>query len=300
MELRPGNAQWIGRRAEQQDAFGFCGFTQDWHRGEGGVLAVLADGMGGMEAGGAASRLAVRTLMAVFDGRGPDEPVPEALSRALDETNRAVYDLACQGAGEGNTGTTLVAAAVQDGRLHWVAVGDSRLYLYRGADATLTQCSRDHNHLADLMQEVAQGRLNRAQAETDPDAAALTSFVGMAEIPRVDSNLRPLALAPGDRLLLCSDGVHGVLTPAEIAAALRLEAQAGAAALIAAVKAKALETQDNATAATLECRAESPAVPRAPRRRHWPLILAGLLGALALGIWIGRDLGHWLQISVSF
>lgn len=300
MQLCPGNAQWIGRRAEQQDAFGFLGFTQDWHGGEGGVLVVLADGMGGMEAGGEASRLAVRTMMDAYDRRGPGESIPAALHRALAEANQAVYAFACRGAGEGNTGTTLVAAAVQEGRLYWVAAGDSRLYLYRGADGSLTQCSQDHNRRADLMQEVVQGRLSREQAETDPDGAALTSFVGMAEVPRVDGNLRPLTLAAGDRLLLVSDGVHGVLSPAEIAAALVRDAQAAADALIVAVKAKGLENQDNATVAVLECRAAPPVAMPVPvpaagtAGRRWPWVLAALLAVLALGVWIGQGLGGWL------
>jgi PPM family protein phosphatase len=302
MELRPGNAQWIGHRAEQQDAFGFAGFTQDWHPDACGVLVVLADGMGGMEAGGEASRLAVRTMMAAYGRRVPGESIPAALGRALAETNQAVYTFACRSTGEGNTGTTLVAVAVQEGRLSWVAAGDSRLYLYRGADGSLTQCTQDHNRRADLMREVAQGLLSREQAETDPDAAALTSFVGLAEVPRVDSNLRPLTLVPGDRLLLVSDGVHGVLSPKEIAATLTLEAQAAADALIAAVKAKGLEAQDNATVAILECRTEPAAavapptpVPPVIRHRRWPWVLGAFLAVLALGVWIGHGLGGRLD-----
>lgn len=298
MELHPGNAQWIGRRAEQQDAFGFAGFTADRHRGAGEVLVVLADGMGGMEAGGAASRLAVHTMMAAYGQRAPDESIPAALGRALAETNEAVYALACRGAGEGNTGTTLVAAVVQEGQLHWSAAGDSRLYLYRAADGSLTQCTQDHNRRADLMDEVAAGRMSREQAETDPDGAALTSFIGLAEVPRVDSNLSPLTLGAGDRLLLLSDGVHGVLSPQEIAATLTLEAQAAADALIAAVKAKGLEVQDNATVAMLESRAEpsGAAAPVTPAvRRRWPWMVGAFLAVLALGVWIGHGLGGWLD-----
>lgn len=299
MELRPGNAQWIGRRAEQQDSFGFAGFTQDWHRGAGGVLVVLADGMGGMDAGGEASRLAVRTMMAAYGRREPGETIPDALSRALAETNRVVYEFACRGAGAGNTGTTLVAAAVQGGQCYWIAAGDSRLYLYRGADGSITQCTQDHNRRADLLLEVAQGRLSRAQAESDPDGAALTSFVGMAEVARLDSNVRPLPLAPGDRLLLASDGVHGVLGPAEIAAALARDAQGGADALIAAVKAKRRGNQDNATVAVIECRGDAPTArpladpAPASRRRRWLLVALLLLTVLILGIVIGIGLGAW-------
>jgi protein phosphatase len=301
MQLIPGNAQWIGRREEQQDAFGFSGFEQGVARTHGGVLVVLADGMGGMSDGGAASRLAVQRMMAAYAEKRPVESVAEALRRALTEANRAVWELACRGAGAGKVGTTLVAAVVEDGQLQWVSAGDSRLYLYHGADGSLTQCTQDHNRLADLLEQVAEGRLSREAAESDPDGEALTSFVGMAEVPKVDASTQPVALAPDDCVLLCSDGIHGVLTAAEIAAALSRGAQAGAAALIAKVQAKGLERQDNATAALLEWRSELASNRPVPvgkpwPRRHWLVVLLGLLTTLGVGIWIGRHLDDWLPM----
>ncbi|WP_295427121.1 protein phosphatase 2C domain-containing protein [uncultured Thiodictyon sp.] len=292
MELRPGNAQWIGRREEQQDSFGFAGFDQPAFRAHAGVLVVLADGMGGMSNGREAGRLAVQQMMAAYREKGPDESIPDALMRGLTTANRSVYDLACGSEGEGNVGTTLVAAAVRGEDLFWVAVGDSRLYLYRHADGSLTQCTQDHNHGNELLLRVAAGELSRETVASDPDREALTSFVGMAEIPQVDRNLRSLALAPGDRLLLCSDGVHGVLGEAELQQALTLDAQPATDALIAAVKAKAIDTQDNATAAVLVCAAASiPEGRGGSQRRPWRAIAFTALGVLLA---LGMGLGIWL------
>ncbi|MCG6861061.1 MAG: protein phosphatase 2C domain-containing protein [Chromatiaceae bacterium] len=151
MKLSPGNAQWIGRRAEQQDAFGFAGFDQAYFRAHAGVLAVLADGMGGMRNGGGASRLAVQRMLESYWEKRPDESNSDALMRGLAAANTEVYDLACSSDGEGNVGTTLVAAAVRGEHLFWVAAGDSRRYLYRAADGSLTQCTQDHNYGNDLL-----------------------------------------------------------------------------------------------------------------------------------------------------
>jgi serine/threonine protein phosphatase PrpC len=295
MQLRPGNAQWIGRREDQEDAFGFAGCAPDG--GQDGGLVVLADGIGGLPQGGMASRLAVERVLAAYEGRHPDESPPATLRRALGAANQAVYDLACRGGGE--MGTTLVAALVQGEHLYWVSVGDSRLYLYRGADGSIIQCTQDHNYRGELLAQVAQGTLTREAAATTPDGDALTSFVGMAEIALVDCNLRPLTLVPGDRVLLCSDGVYGVLSADEMAAALGQEAQAGAAALIAAVKAKALDRQDNATAALMACGpepaqepGEAPTRSVAKPRRWWLALLLGFLVTLGLGIWLGHHLDH--------
>jgi serine/threonine protein phosphatase PrpC len=83
MKLHPGNAQWIGRRAEQQDAFGFAGFDQAYFLAHAGVLAVLADGMGGMSNGREASRSAVQCMLASYREKRPDESIPDVLMRGL-------------------------------------------------------------------------------------------------------------------------------------------------------------------------------------------------------------------------
>lgn len=311
MDIRPGNAWWQGRREEQQDAFGFAGFDDDLLRAHGGVLMVLADGMGGMSSGREASRIAVEHFMAAYRQKLPREAIPTALQRSLAVANQAVYELALAREGEGEVGTTLVAAVVHEGAAHWIGVGDSRLYLYQADCDTLTLCTEDHTQGNALMEEVARGELTRAAAEADPDFHALVSFLGLREIPKVDRSVRPLPLGAGDRLLLVSDGVSGTLAESDIGMLLRgQEAQPAAEALITAVKDRAGSAQDNATATVIafgealaatriarpgaaapaEPTTRRPAVANArPRRRLGKGLLRGLaaLALVLLGIGIG-------------
>lgn len=253
MALEFGNAQWIGRRAKQQDTFAFIGLEEPDLCRHAGVLAIVADGMGGLLRGSEASRLAVQAMRSAYLSKRPDESIPDALTRSLKMANSAVYELAQHSGGEGSVGTTLVAATVYNSALYWVAAGDSRLYLYRAANDSLTQCTEDHNYGNALLHQVQTGTLRREAIIGDPDWQALTSFLGMAEIPFVDRNVRPLALAPGDRLILCSDGVYGALDENELKACLNPDAQATSDALMEAVKHKGIAGQDNATVAVLGC-----------------------------------------------
>jgi len=251
MEIKPGNDWWQGRREEQQDAFGFVGFDQPGLRTHGGVLMVLADGMGGMSGGREASRAAVEHFMAAYSQKTAQEDIPAALERALLAANRAVYELALSREGEGEVGTTLVAAVVHQDEAHWISVGDSRLYLYQADGDTLTLCTEDHTQGNELLELVARGELTRAEAEADPDYQALVSFLGLRQIPKIDRSVRPRRLALGDRLLLVSDGVYGTLAERDIAMLLRDDAQPAAEALLRAVKDRAGPSQDNATATVI-------------------------------------------------
>ncbi|MBK1646685.1 hypothetical protein CKO25_18985 [Thiocapsa imhoffii] len=293
--LRPGNAQWIGARTDQQDAFAFDGCAVTGAHPAGTVLVVLADGMGGLQAGREASRIAVATFRSSFAAQPCDVPVAKALDTALRAANQVVHDLALATAGEAEVGTTLVAVAVHESRLHWVSVGDSRLYLYSGATRSLTRCTEDHNVARELQEQVNVGDMTADEAMAHPDREALTSFLGLAQIPLVDRNRRALALQPGDRLLLCSDGVDGVLTLDELAGPLAGDPQVAADALIEQVRARALEHQDNATVAVLaydlttapEVTSAPPDLPR--RSRRLAVVAVSLVLALGAGTsaWFG-------------
>lgn len=299
---RPGNAQWLGTRSEQQDSFGFAGFDGQGQAGPDGVLAVVADGMGGLSGGRAASQEAVKTFLAAWAARPAGEPVPDRLLAAIQAANRTVYDLAHGTAGEGGVGTTLVAAAVNDNCLFWIAAGDSRLYLYRAADASLTPCNEEHNLASQLWRQSPGNGQTQESIDSHPERDSLTSFLGLAEIPELDRNIRPLTLQPGDRLLLCSDGVDGVLSADEMQKDMGGDPQVAADGLIARLKALGRKNQDNATVAILACPGSvdvpvvAPADTPKPRRRRWLGTVAGvfvLLGVLGAGgwYWFGWPLG---------
>lgn len=247
MKIVPGNAQHIGARAEQQDAFDFSDAQEERFAAHGGMIAVLADGMGGLAMGADASRAAVDTALTAYGAKTPDESVPQALDRAVRQANKAVCSLAEAANRSGDVGTTMVAVVIHQGGLHWISVGDSRLYLYR--DGRVWQMSEDHDYARELDRDAAQGLVSPELAASHPDRNALVSFLGLDDLPLMDRNLRSFPLRLGDRIILCSDGIYGPLRPEELAAPLAGDPQEAAVALVKAVLAKRLTHQDNCTVA---------------------------------------------------
>jgi protein phosphatase len=205
-------------------------------------LLVVADGMGGHPAGDVASQIAMNTLIEAFPIL-PDGDLGLALKQAYRRANEAVFQAGEDEPSHAGMGTTLTAALLH-GKYATVAhVGDSRAYLLRG-DA-LTQVTRDHTVVAE---EVAQGRITAEAARRDPRRNRLTHVIGTH--PRLESKLPAifeLTLLPGDRLLLCSDGLYDVLGDTEMRRAL-LGQDPGDAARQLVELAKERGTRDNATA----------------------------------------------------
>jgi len=191
-----------------------------------GYLALLADGMGGHGQGDVASDAASDGLYARFYAEPPaavaDLP---ALLRAGVRDAEAAVRAATGGAGGRRPGTTLVAAAVRDDLLFVANVGDSRAYLAR--DGAAFQLTRDHSLVA---AQVAAGLLTPAEAQASGRRNLITRALGPADASEPD--VFSLALQPEDRVILCSDGVHGQLTPADFAALTTGEPQAASRALV--------------------------------------------------------------------
>jgi protein phosphatase len=260
--ILPGNAQDQGKRREQQDAFTISDPEHTVFLAHAGLLAVVADGMGGMKCGGDASLLAADTMLEAYAVKRPEEPVEEALLRSLRRANRAVLEMACRNGVAGDSGTTLVAAAVLGNRLWWISAGDSRLYLARKGE--LLRLTEDHVYATELDRSVLLGRISPEEALFHPEREALTSFLGLETLPKVDRNRNPLRLEAGDRLLLCSDGLYKFLPPEETAAILcdgeRRHPQAQAERLVEATLRKDAPGQDNITVVVLGV--ERPEAPR--------------------------------------
>jgi protein phosphatase len=207
--------------------------NQDAVLAAGGLVAV-ADGMGG--AGRTASVLAVEVLRAAL---AAERTVPSLLS-AFRAAGQAVWRHAGDDA-DPTMGATLTAAALAGPELAVVHVGDSRAYLLR--DRTLRRLTEDHTLVADL---VRQGRLTEDAARQHPQRALLTRALGTG--PDVEPYSVAVTVEPGDRLLLCTDGVTSVLTDEEIAAALRDPAGPGDVAAGLVRQALAHGGQDDASA----------------------------------------------------
>ena len=173
-------------------------------------LFAVADGMGGHAAGEVATEIAVRVLSEL----APEHPDGEALGRAIEEANRAVIQAAHEGRGRQGMGTTMTAAMLEGERLVIAQVGDSRAYLLH--QGKLQQLTRDHSLMADMIEA---GQLTPEEARTHPQRSVITRALGS------DVHLHPdiyeINVETGDRLLVCSDGLSGMVFDDQIESTLR-------------------------------------------------------------------------------
>ena len=172
----------------------------------------VSDGMGGHRAGEIASRLAVETLEKMLSVTHVD---PEAsLSSAFIEANSVVHTRASMNDDMYGMGCTLVAAILEPDRFIAANVGDSRLYHFDGK--VIRQITHDHSFVAEL---VRRGAITPEEAKTHPRRNLITRAIGTET--RVFADIFTCDWKTGDMLLLCSDGLCGVLEDAEMAAYLR-------------------------------------------------------------------------------
>jgi PPM family protein phosphatase len=164
-------------------------------------LFVVADGMGGAQAGEVASELAVRQ----FEGGLPDGQDPgEALAALIQEANARIHEQARSDAQHAGMGTTTTAAYLSGDTVVVAHVGDSRCYLLRDGD--LIRLTRDHSLVGEL---VARGKLTEEQAESHPQRSVITRALGPEASVEVDVEAFPAR--PGDVFLLCSDGLTSMV-----------------------------------------------------------------------------------------
>ncbi len=205
-------------------------------------LLLVADGMGGAPAGDVASQIAATTLRDAFPSL-PESDLAQALKSAYRKANEAIYAAGLENPAQAGMGTTLTAALLHGKYATIANVGDSRAYLLRGSG--ITQITQDHTVVAE---DVATGKINAKQAETDPRRNQLTHALGTRQ--RLESrlpNIFELALLPGDRLLLCSDGLYEVVDQVDMQRLLGAqEPDAAAVALVDLARERG--TTDNATA----------------------------------------------------
>lgn len=174
-------------------------------------LLVVADGMGGRAGGEVASRIVADVIESAVAGRG------EGLVPALLTANEAVLSASRDGRGSPGMGSTCVACRPVDTGLEIAWVGDSRIYRFR--DATLEQLTHDHSYVQTL---VDAGLITAADAVCHPERNVLSICVGSVALAESDIGHAVHPLEPGDRVLLCSDGLTGEVSDDTIAALLQI------------------------------------------------------------------------------
>lgn len=194
----------IGRRREMNQDYIYASETPVGNLPN---LFIVADGMGGHNAGDFASRYTVEHVVEAIKGSGLSEPV-SLLGTALRRVNSELLVLAGENPRLRGMGTTFVAATIVAGCLYVANVGDSRLYLI---NQNMIQVTRDHS----LVQEmVRMGEMNQCQARIHPDKNIITRAVGAMRDLKAD--FFEVNVRPGDRILICSDGLTNMLEDSEI------------------------------------------------------------------------------------
>jgi protein phosphatase len=209
MILEVGFASHPGRkRGTNQDAVGVFLSSEE----SSPSIFVVADGMGGHRGGDMASRLAVETIQRVCSQAGQAQDYRALLSEGIQAAHTEICAAAAREAQLSDMGTTVVVAIVTPGNAFLANVGDSRAYLVRGG--TLSLLSQDHSWVA---QQIRAGLISEGEARNHPHRSRLTMALSPGRA-QVTPYLAETALEAGDNLVLCSDGLWGVISEAILAA----------------------------------------------------------------------------------
>lgn len=192
----------------------------------GGWLGVVADGVGGRPAGQVASALAVKTIVDVFYGSEFVHDDRERLVSAVRQANKVVLERSRTCVEESGMATAVTAAAVWPRRLLVAHVGDGRAYLLHAGN--LRRLTRDHTLVDKLVQE---GALAPELAQSHPQRHVITRAIGTDDEVQID--VSDVRLRRGDVVMLCTDGLHGVVTDTNIRAVLGSGSKDAAGALVA-------------------------------------------------------------------
>ena len=216
-------------------------------------LFVLADGMGGHNAGEIASRLAVETIIDFFDSikrkksfESDNNKIQDAIEHSIIKTNELVYQQSLNDRRLEGMGTTIVLAFFQKPEtMHIANVGDSRAYLLR--DDTLNLLTEDHSVTASLLRD---GTISKVEAKTHPYRHHLTRSIGTS------TEIQPFTtffnVSIGDKLLLCSDGLWNVLSDKDIIALLQKNVTSKKICNLLTKRANELQSKDNVSSIVID------------------------------------------------
>src|SRR3990172_8262304 len=214
--------------------------NEDYYLLRRGLYAVC-DGMGGARAGEVASKTACRELSTL----DPATAGPGDLRAAISRANEAIIRLGYAEEKLLGMGTTLTAALAGERSLSLAHVGDSRAYLLH--EGNLIQLTNDHSWVGEM---VRRGELTQAQAAVHPHRSVITRALGTES--DADPDIFEVPLEPGDRVLLCSDGLTGMVPDAEIAEILRQDDDPGAVAKLLVQAALRGGGEDNITVVVID------------------------------------------------
>jgi protein phosphatase len=215
MQIRPGievaSQSDVGCRRENNEDYAYYWEPEsDGEFQQKGRVALIADGMGGYEGGQEASRLAVETILSVYDHEAA-QGTRAALLKGFQTAHDRIRQYADDHPELQGMGTTCTALVLREHEMFFAHVGDSRLYLARGN--SIARLTHDHSYVGRL---VESGILRAEEAESHPQRHILTAALGAGMEVAADAPDDPLALEAGDVLILCTDGLWSLVSENEL------------------------------------------------------------------------------------
>ncbi|MCA1595809.1 MAG: Stp1/IreP family PP2C-type Ser/Thr phosphatase, partial [Chloroflexi bacterium] len=248
--IRFGAKTNLGRvRENNEDKFDFFVPEQMPILAARGCLYAVADGMGGHAAGQIASEYALNVVIRAYYSDTTSE-IDQALRSAVEQANLLINQAANALPERSQMGTTLTCAVIREDDLFLAQVGDSRAYLFR--EGELRQVTEDHSWVAE---QVKRGAMTTEEAATSPFRNYITRSLGT--MPEVEVDVFHEKLLEGDVILLCSDGLSGMITDEEIAETITNRAPS-LATLMLVERANEAGGRDNITAVVLQIAAIEP------------------------------------------
>lgn len=174
-----------------------------------GLLLIVADGMGGHNAGEVASRMAADIISHEYFKQ--HDSVEKSLLRSFEKANKNIFETAAANSSCKGMGTTCTVLVINDDSVYYGHVGDSRAYLIR--NNSIVKITQDHTHVNDL---VKSGEITAEEADSHPQRNILTNALGTKPVVKVDTGKCEFQFQENDRLLLCSDGLYDYLKDEEL------------------------------------------------------------------------------------
>lgn len=249
MEIRVATMSMQGKREKQQDSYCYK-VTDDY------MLGCLCDGMGGLSGGEHASRLAADLFVRNMSEKLGQDDITSLLREEVAYLDEQIFELRDQDGNWMEAGTTMAAVVIHHNYLHWLSVGDSKIFIIRKGDI---ECIvREHNYKLLLAEKLRRHEISKEMYKREMEKGEhLISYLGMGNVSMVDINNRPFVLQSGDKILLCSDGVYRSFCAEDMK---KIIDEYGDCIEIAVhqieneINARNVEYQDNATAILISCR----------------------------------------------
>lgn len=195
--------QILGGRKEQEDSFATL-------KSDNVIIAIVADGMGGLNYGKLASDTAVSTFITEFLKTYEIDNYPTFLRNTAYISNFNILKVA----NENKLGTTLISVILKKNKLYWVSIGDSHLYLYRNKE--LTQLNQVHTFQGILKEQYKEGRITREEVFSNPKKNQLTSYLGCEDFYDMDYSREGFEIKSKDKIVICTDGVYNSIPEEEL------------------------------------------------------------------------------------